>query len=140
MAPGLWCQETEEDNNLLAAFPAKCKSTINVSSLWRLNLSLQTHGHQSNNNINGSFQGQINHNIGPSLWIIQVNIEGKFIAKNAVMCRLLKTNDVNVSTLQETHVVAPGLCTRIPGYTLVVSRYHPKYGLASYDRKDMRVP
>lgn len=54
------------------------------------------------------------------------------------MYKLLKTNDIDVLTLQEAYVAASGPHSKISGCTLVTPQYHPKHGLASYICKDIQ--
>ncbi|KAI5720173.1 hypothetical protein M8J77_002972 [Diaphorina citri] len=77
-------------------------------------------------------------NIGPSLRICQLNIEGISRAKcDYLSNKILNVNKIDVLALQETHTEnEQQLESRgsIPGYNMVGATYHKHYGIATYVR------
>ncbi|XP_072381681.1 uncharacterized protein [Diabrotica undecimpunctata] len=89
------------------------------------------------NNLNGSSQDQATKELGPSVRICHLNIEGISRSKCEYLQKVLIENNIDVIAIQETHVeneeqiLARG---RIRGYDLLGATYHPAYGVATYVR------
>lgn len=89
---------------------------------------------------NGSLESPPTRNIGPSIRICQINVEGISRAKSEYLSRLLLDNKVDVLTVQETHTESEEQFSRrghIPGYTALGATYHHTYGVATYIRNNI---
>jgi hypothetical protein len=85
----------------------------------------------------GSFQSHAVKEIGKQLSVCHFNIEGMSRAKGEILHRIMSTNRVDIILLQETHIADEQQMHtrgRVPGYCLVTSICHPKYGVATYAR------
>lgn len=83
----------------------------------------------------GSFQSQKTRDVGPSVRIMQINIEGISKAKSDYLHKLLNIDKIDVVNIQETHTKDDLDLERrchLPGYTLIEAVHHPKYGIATY--------
>lgn len=75
--------------------------------------------------------------IGPSLRILQLNIEGASRSKSEQLSKILAQNKIDVAVVQETHVASESDIRRrghIAGYSLIGATYHSTYGTATYIR------
>lgn len=91
-------------------------------------------------NSNGSSQDLLTKSLGPSLKICQLNIEGISWAKCQVLEKNLRSNDIDVVAIQETHTENTEQLTKrgtIPGYDLLGAVYHRAYGVATYVRSNV---
>ena len=90
---------------------------------------------------NGPFQGHPNNfrNVGSILKVVHFNAEGLSRSKCECLAKILSTHDVDVLTLQETHVEdhENSVRCKIPGYTLVDAIDHRVYGIATYVRQNI---
>lgn len=85
----------------------------------------------------GSSESQQTRKIGPSVRICQINIEGISRAKSQYLSKLLQDNDIDLVTVQETHVKDEAdLASRgkVPGYEILGATYDLAYGTATYIR------
>ena len=85
----------------------------------------------------GSSQNQKTRNIGPSVRICQLNIEGISRAKCQYLSKLLQDKDIDLVVIQETHLNdETELCARgmLPGYEILAATYDRAYGNATYIR------
>uniref|UniRef100_H3AA21 Endonuclease/exonuclease/phosphatase domain-containing protein n=1 Tax=Latimeria chalumnae TaxID=7897 RepID=H3AA21_LATCH len=74
-----------------------------------------------------------------SICLYQLNVEGLSRAKSDVIAILLKDHNIDILALQETHVAeADSPRLKIPGYILITSRSHPKHGMATYIRPELK--
>lgn len=88
----------------------------------------------------GSPQNQPTRTLGPTLRILQINIESISRAKSEYLSKLLLDERIDVVTLQETHCESEiQLHSRgkIPGYNLLAATYHRTYGTATYARNSL---
>lgn len=89
---------------------------------------------------NGPYQGHQTRDVGPQLYILQLNIEGISRNKAEYLSRLLLDNKIDILLLQETHAEKEeDLLNRgsIAGLRLANATYHIKYGTAIYTRNDI---
>ncbi|XP_030764129.1 uncharacterized protein LOC115888520 [Sitophilus oryzae] len=89
---------------------------------------------------NSSSRNYLTKDLGNTLRILQLNIEGVSRPKSDCLTKILTENKVDVVLLQETHCSDQSqLNTRckIPGFTLAAATYHPKYGTATYIKNDI---
>lgn len=67
--------------------------------------------------------------IGDSLRIMQLNIEGISASK----CEVLEV----LAALQETHLTLEGSRSAVRGYTMIGASQHKKFGIATYVKDDL---
>lgn len=84
---------------------------------------------------NGASQRHLTRDIGPSVRICQLNIEGFSKSKSEYLSRILLELNIDVAVIQETHctdeanLLARG---KLIGYNLIAAQYHHAYGTATY--------
>ncbi|KAJ2950833.1 hypothetical protein O0L34_g9105 [Tuta absoluta] len=86
---------------------------------------------------NSSSQSSKTKDIGPSVRVLQLNIEGISRTKSECLSRLLHDQEIDIVLLQETHTADITHLTRrgnIPGFELITATYHAKYGTAIFAR------
>ncbi|UYV65892.1 hypothetical protein LAZ67_3005828, partial [Cordylochernes scorpioides] len=67
------------------------------------------------------------------LKILQLNVEGFTRAKGEIIEKMMREHKADVIALQETHTPENSKSAiRIPGYVIICSKPHPKFGLAIY--------
>ncbi|UYV68046.1 hypothetical protein LAZ67_5002899 [Cordylochernes scorpioides] len=67
------------------------------------------------------------------LKILQLNVEGFTRAKGEIIEKIMREHKADVIALQETHTPENSKSAiRIPGYVIICSKPHPKFGLAIY--------
>ncbi|UYV70771.1 hypothetical protein LAZ67_8000553 [Cordylochernes scorpioides] len=67
------------------------------------------------------------------LKILQLNVEGFTRAKSEIIEKMMREHKADVIALQETHTPENSKSAiRIPGYVIICSKPHPKFGLAIY--------
>lgn len=87
-----------------------------------------------------SSQDCMTRNIGPSLRICQLNVEGLSRAKCEVLSKILREHKIDIATIQETHVGnETDLKSRgkLPGYEILGATYHHIYGCLTYIRSNI---
>lgn len=88
----------------------------------------------------GTSQRHLTRDIGPSVRIFQLNIEGISKAKCDHLSKILLENEIDVVLLQETHTENDtqfSLRGKIAGYTAIGASHHKHYGLATYVRSSI---
>ena len=77
-----------------------------------------------------------NLNIGPTVNLLSLNVEGLSMAKCEYLSKLLHDNEVDILFLQETHVAknSPPSRYTITNYSLVDAIHHEKYGTMVYSK------
>lgn len=88
----------------------------------------------------GSSESPSTRNIGPSVRVLQLNIEGTSKSKCEVLARLAKYHNVDVIAVQETHTGNEDQFSsrgHIEGYNVAGVIYHGTYGSATYVRSDI---
>ena len=75
--------------------------------------------------------------LGMKIRIMSLNIEGMSMPKCDYIANLLKTHNIDILLLQETHLKDSDPPSRynINGYTLITRENHAQYGIATYARK-----
>lgn len=76
--------------------------------------------------------------IGPSLCILQLNVEGLSAAKRSALQEIAEQHKVDIICLQETHV-DKDISSRftINGFSLLSYHLHPKFGRATYIKNSL---
>ncbi|XP_061716612.1 uncharacterized protein LOC133524543 [Cydia pomonella] len=83
----------------------------------------------------GATKAPSTRDVGPSVRICQLNIEGISRSKSDCLSRIINNLDIDVVLLQETHAANELQLTRrgeLAGYNLVAATYHAQYGTATY--------
>ena len=83
----------------------------------------------------GSSQNPCFRQIGPTIQILQINVEGISKAKSQYLSKICLEKRIDIILIQETHTAdAHQLVTRgsIPGYELLGATYSQVYGVATY--------
>lgn len=75
--------------------------------------------------------------IGDSLRIMQLNIEGISVPKCGVLENSLHEEKIDVVALQETHLAQEGTRSAVRGYTMVGAIHYDKFGIATYVKDDL---
>lgn len=73
--------------------------------------------------------------IGDSLRILQLNIEGISASKCEVLENTLYEEKIDVAALQETHLTQEGARSAVRGYTMIGALHHKKFGIAICQRR-----
>ncbi|XP_055714426.1 uncharacterized protein LOC129808680 [Phlebotomus papatasi] len=90
---------------------------------------------QNNPRTNSPFQDSLTLDVGASLRICHLNVEGMSKAKSEYLARLMRDERVDIITIQETHTISDeNLRSRgsIPGYVLVDAIHSAVHGVATY--------
>lgn len=88
----------------------------------------------------GTSQCHLTRDIGPSIRVCQLNIEGISRAKCEHLSKILIENKIDVVLLQETHTendIQLSQRGKIAGYTAIGTNHHKHYGLATYVRSNI---
>ena len=74
--------------------------------------------------------------MGPSLRILQLNVEGLTFPKCEILTKILKDDNIDIAILQETHSEddKEAATKKIAGYNLMASVKAAKHGLTTYIR------
>lgn len=89
---------------------------------------------------NGPSQDHMTKNIGQSVRICQLNIEGISRSKCQYLSKILKENDVDILLIQEAHLENDEQArarANIPGYNIIGITFHAHYGNITYARNDI---
>lgn len=85
---------------------------------------------EASRNYNSSLR-TLTKDVGPSVRILQINIECISAAKSDNIAKILHENRVDAVNIQETHTgddMDLDKRGQLPGYSLVKAVHHPKYG------------
>lgn len=79
----------------------------------------------------------LNPEIGDSLRILQLNIEGISAPKCEVLENVLYEKKIDVAALQETHLTQEGPRSAVRGNTMIGALHHKQFGIATYVKDDL---
>ncbi len=75
--------------------------------------------------------------IGDSIRIMQLNIEGISTPKCEFLENSLHDEKIDIVALQETHITQEGPRSAVRGYTMVGALHHDKFGIATYVKDEL---
>lgn len=89
---------------------------------------------------NGSSKSHLTRNLGSSIRICQLNIEGISKSKSQYLSKFLIDNEIDVAIIQETHTANEQELKQrgtVYGFTIIGATYHRSHGIATYIRNSI---
>src|ERR1700744_1819987 len=79
----------------------------------------------------------VNPDIGESLRIMHLNIEGISTSKCEFLENILYEEKIDIVAVQETHLIQEGPRSLVRGYNMIGALHHDKFGIATYVKDDL---